>query len=867
MNRIVFLFVLLCQIVLSRLAAGENSLNPGWPEPTDTSRPWTRWWWPGSAVSEQGLTHQLEALSEAGVGGVEITPIYGARGWEENYVEYLSPRWVELLAYASSEAKRLEMQIDMATGTGWPFGGPHVAPENAASRISWEKGEPVIELTEQKVKRAAPGGEGLVLDPFSEEAMADYLERFDDAFAALPEGAVRAQFHDSFEYYGANWTDGFPGRFEEMHGYAIDEWLPALLGEQEGEWDEETIARLKHDYRITLDVLHQEYLQAWAAWAHGRGWQVRNQSHGAPANLLDLYAVADIPETEIFGSTPFPIPGLRRDPKAIRHGLDLPEPLVTRMASSAAHVSGKRLVSSETATWLRDHWKASLAMVKPEIDRIFLDGINHVFYHGTVYSPPDAEWPGWLFYASTQINPNNPWWEDASGLNQYVERAQRVLQGGSPGNDVLLYWPAHEIWQDPGDDLAKQLTVHDAGFVLDRPFGAVARKLKGAGYAFDYVSDRQVTQLEVVDGKLKAPGGAYATLIVPPAEVMPVDTLAALLRLAEDGAVVAFVELPKDVPGWGELEKRRAEFRRLLDAARGTLPRESGGRVFIGGATQAAQLAAAAREPMFDHGLECIRRKSGVGTDYFIANLTDETFDGWVALGSRPSSMVLLDPLTGRGGVAALRQEESGEVELRLQLAAGETIIARGLEAGLASGEVWTYLEPAGAAKPVDGPWLLSFEQGGPALPADAEMKTLRSWTELDDPDAERFAGTARYVTDFELSAEQALQEWVLDLGDLRDSARVRVNGQDVGTVWSLPFRIRVGDYVRGGENKLEIAVTNVAANRVRDLDRRGVDWKIMREINFVDIGYKPFDASGWEVEPAGLLGPVRLTPMREVPR
>ena len=140
-------------------------------------------------------------------------------------------------------------------------------------------------------------------------------------------------------------------------------------------------------------------------WSHAHGFMARNQSHGAPANLLDLYGTVDVPETELFGSTPFPIPGLRREEDEVRHDQDLPESLVIRMASSAAHVMGRPLVSSESSTWLREHWKAALSYAKPELDRVMLDGINHVFYHGTVYSPQDAPWPGWFFYAAAQFLP------------------------------------------------------------------------------------------------------------------------------------------------------------------------------------------------------------------------------------------------------------------------------------------------------------------------------------------------------------------------------------------------------------------------------------------------------------------------------
>ena len=99
----------------------------------------------------------------------------------------------------------------------------------------------------------------------------------------------------------------------------------------------------------------------------------------------------------------------------------------------------------------------------------------------------------------------------------------------------------------------------------------------------------------------------------------------------------------------------------------------------------------------------------------------------------------------------------------------------------------------------------------------------------------------------------------------MRESARVRLNGAEVVTAWSLPFRVRIGAQLKPGRNVLELEVTNLAANRIRDLDRRGVPWKIMREINVVNINYQPFDASAWDLTPSGLLGPVALVPLRVI--
>ena len=113
-----------------------------------------------------------------------------------------------------------------------------------------------------------------------------------------------------------------------------------------------------------------------------------------------------------------------------------------------------------------------------------------------------------------------------------------------------------------------------------------------------------------------------------------------------------------------------------------------------------------------------------------------------------------------------------------------------------------------------------------------------------------------------QVRADLARQAALLDLGDVRESARVRLNGRALGTLIALPFRLPVGAHLKAGENTLEIEVTNLSANRIRDLERRKVDWKIMREINFVNINYKPFDASNWPLTDCGLLGPVTLTPV-----
>ena len=156
-----------------------------------------------------------------------------------------------------------------------------------------------------------------------------------------------------------------------------------------------------------------------------------------------MKTTVDIPETETFGSSAFDIPGLRRDAADIRN-VD-PDPIMSKFASSAAHTNGKNLVSSETFTWLTEHFKTSYSQCKPEAEALFLSGINHVFFHGTTNSPQNISWPGWLFYASVEMNPNNSLWPHAQGLNNYIARCQSILQAGKPDNELLIYWPVYDV--------------------------------------------------------------------------------------------------------------------------------------------------------------------------------------------------------------------------------------------------------------------------------------------------------------------------------------------------------------------------------------------------------------------------------------
>ena len=828
----------------------------GWPfAVTPAQRPGVYWWWPGSAVTKADIDWSLGGYRDAGFGLVHVIPIYGARGAEPYQIPFLSPKWMEMLDHTVRKAASLGITVDMTTGTGWCFGGPDLPPDAVDATALYHEVTREVELVPaMKVKRAAPGGEGHMINPYSPRAMALYLRRFSKAFDESGAARPRAQYHDSFEYNG-NWSAELPDAFKANRGYDLRDHLDVFFGKTAS--DPDTLARLKCDYRQTLAELHCEAIRLWTEWAHQRGMITRDQAHGAGGNLLDIYAASDIPEPEMFGGPDYPIPGFLRDPATNRKAEN--DPRICMLPASAAHVAhpaGRQLVSSETGTWVNEHWHESLTQIKLEVDLFFLAGVNQMLFHGSCYSPREAAWPGWFFYAATEMNSRNSIWRNIATLTDFIGRCQAVLQAGQPANDVLLYWPIHDLWMNP-EGMQMPLSINGKVWMGEQRFGQAASLLLAKGYAFDSISETMVERLKVADKQLVAPGGTYRTLVVPACRYMPETTLRRLAELREQGATIVFEKaLPSDVPGLGNLEARRMQL--ALDKAR----LGKAGAIVAADAVAGLEQAGVAREPMADLGLRFVRRKVGDAYWYFIANHTAKDVDGWISLGVPFAEATLFDPMTGQSGRLSARSGAAAG-QVYLQLAAGEsTLLCAGMQSSLRA--AWPYVRMAGPPVALTGEWSVEFVEGGPELPSAYNTKDLASWTETPDAKAKAFAGTARYTLRFTAPDGKA-DDWMLDLGDVRDSARVRLNGRDVGALISLPFRTRVGSLLKPGENTLEIEVTNLSANRIRDLELRKVDWKIMKDINIETVNYTKFCPETWPLEQSGLLGPVALRPLTAV--
>lgn len=914
-------------ILFSFITLVSTAQNTSWPMVKAEMKPASRWWWMGSAVDKTNLLYNISEYAGKGMGGLEITPIYGVQDNDKNDIPYLSGQWMDMYKFTSSQAAKYGIKVDMNNGTGWPFGGPHVTIEDAATKVIFEKyqleggkslGTDIVvtdpkqktiatlsklmaysgkgekmDLTSkvvgnklrwvapsgkwnliavfngktfQKVKRAAPGGEGYVMNHFSQKAVNNYLSTFTDAFSRSNAPYPNSFFNDSYEVYGADWTPDLFEQFEKRRGYRLQDYLPEFLSENKTD----TSSRIISDYRETLgELLLENFTNQWTTWAHSHGSTTRNQAHGSPANLIDIYAAVDIPECESFGISDFHIKGLRVDTIRKINDSDLS---MLKYASSAAHITGKPYVSSETFTWLTEHFRTSLSQLKPDLDLLFTSGVNHIFFHGTTYSPKEAAWPGWKFYASADMSPTNSIWRDSQSFFDYVTRCQSFLQEGKPDSDFLLYFPVYDMWYNQ-DGRLLMFDIHKMQRRAPEFISAV-HDIVNSGYDVDYISDKYLLSTKTSAGKLITSGGAgYKAIIVPGADIMPLATLKHLFQLAKEGATVVFLDnYPKDIPGFSNLTQRKEElgkYKKVVcgrtDFKQTNIRTYDKGRIITGSdyslTLQACDIQH--EEMRSRYGLHYIRRANDDGYHYFVSALHEKDTEGWITLAVDAGSAIFFNPLNGTSGLARSRKQ-GGKTQVFLQLRSGESIIIKTFNKKLSDVPPWNYYEPENTSLVIDQGWKVKFIDSTPAISGEFVLNKLESWTELDQEDLKRNMGTALYSAEMNLPELKA-DNWQLNLGDVRESARLRINGQDVVTLWSVPFSANVGKYLKQGKNLIEIEVTNLPANRIADYDRRNIEWRIFKEINFVKLNYIKGDFAGWDIMPSGLLGPVILTPLKTI--
>ena len=894
----------------SASGVAEDDLFERFQTPPAEARPFFRWWWNGNRVTEGELRRELRVMHEAGAGGVEINPIALHETVERptgEALDWLGDAWGRTVEVAVEESQKLGMVVDLIVGTGWPFGGDFLAPEETIRGLEWEATsvegpatfeqtlpvdgagrrlvqlalypEPVgslgagVDLTDRvgpdgrvavevppgphrlyavverrrfrDVMFGAPGGDGPVLDHFNRGAVEAYLERTSEVLAAALGGrpgekGIRAFFCDSIELEGANWTSDLPAEFERRRGYALGPHLPLVLDTDVQTHADvaEAVGRIRYDLARTLAELFEErFIRPFHAWCHANGTLSRYQAYGYPwlyTDPLDGYLIPDIPEGDQWL---FNAGWVKQAPlDEIRYAI------WNKYASSAGHLKGRRIISSEAMTNTKGVFRAAPAYLKQATDIDVVTGINHLVLHGFNYSPPEAGVPGWVRFG-TYFGEHNPWWPYVRAWMDYAARLSAVFQASEPTAQVALLGPTADVWSEHGLD-------RNAWNTTPPYLHALWQALNHHGYLADYVNATILQGATFEGGTFRYGPMRYEVLIVAGAERLEPTTAQALRRFAEAGGRIVFVGgVPRRAPGWLDQEASDADVQEAL----ADLPSRYPERVrtvaepgepypiaWAGETMRSTGVRPDVRLAQPDPKLYFTRHRAGERDVFFFVNMDRErTLPLDARLPTSEKTPWRWDPETGERAVFPTGADHN---RIEAELAPLESLLL--------------VCEPGQAAPPpptsvvasedpfarVTGPWSVTF---APVVGAPYEA-TLPALVDLgQSADHDTFAGTATYRTPFRL--DDPLSAAVLDLGDVREVAEVTLNGTPLGVRWWGRRRYDVGGLLRKGENVLEVRVATLLYNYVRSLQD--------------DPHARYWMEQGGDAPPlpSGLIGPVRL--------
>jgi hypothetical protein len=818
-------------LLMTGLAPGETvaDLLRAFEHPPDDSRIMMRWWWFGPSVTKLELEREMRLMKAGGIGGFEVQPVYPL-ALEGNF-PYLSDEFIDALRFTSEKARELGLRMDVTLGSGWPFGGPHIPITKAAGRLRCDRvpvsegisSVPMPNLTEgekllaaflaenhqrldqvdrgrlrlpsdlhgshavlffiasrtgQTVKRPAVGAEGFVLDPYDRSAIDTHLNKVGDrlmpAFGKNPPYAV---FSDSLEVYNADWTGDFIQEFERRRGYDLTPYLPALV-EDIGE----KTASVRHDWGKTLTELADErYLTPLRDWARQHGTRFRSQTYGTPPVNLSSNSLVDLPGGE---------------------GTQWRQFSTTRWASSASHLYGKPVTSSETWTWLHSPaFRATPLDMKAEADLHFLQGVNQLIGHGWPYSPESAGSPGWRFYAAAVFNDHNPWWLVMPDITAYLQRVSFLLRQGKPANDVAVYLPTDDAWA--------QFTVGHVSVsgLMDSLLGPnVIPQILDAGYNFDFIDD----------GAIERVGVPYPVLVIPGAQRIPDATSRKLEEYVKNGGIVITTRREEQSLG-RELNARLTPdvktapeigfiHRKLEFAEVYFLVNTSNHPVHSEAVFRVKGLEAAWWDPFAGevHGassttLDLAPYESRVLV--FSKQHFEDRVHGTADVIDISSDWKINFPRLGRSGVLSTFRSWTDDEETRFF--SGEAIYEKTV----------TVTHPGRET-------FLSFGEGMP-LAQGRLANGMRAW--LESP--------------------------------VREAAVVYVNEKRAGPVWRPPYEVNVTGLLRPGENKIRVVVGNLAINELAG--KSLPDYKLLNSL--YGVRFQAQDMENLQPLPAGLLGPVHL--------
>jgi hypothetical protein len=523
---------------------------------------------------------------------------------------------------------------------------------------------------------------------------------------------------------------------------------------------------------------------------------------------------------------------------------------VCKQTASAAHIYGRKTASAEAFTSFAPDWDNGPALLKPIADVAFCEGINRIAFHGMTATRPQDGKPGYEFFAGTHFNPNVTWWNQAAGpWVSYINRCQALLQSGLFAADVIYY---------NGDGAPNLVDVKHV------PTGL------GKGYDYDVCNEEVLlTRLSVKDGKIVLPDGmSYRVLVLPQTTKMPAPVAQKLRELVQAGATVIGPK-PLTDPGLKNHPQCDDEVRKIGEELWGG--KVGKGWVFDG-KTEREVLLADGVLPDFeaaganDTFIDFIHRTTPEAEIYFLANRKDRPEKVTATFRQTGRQPELWNPVTGEQRDLPQFKIETGCTSIPLEFDPNGSmfvVFRKPTTATAGEGSNFPSLE---TAQTLEGPWTVQFDKEwfyptagliGEAAEGKLVFDKLEDWSKRPEDAVKHFSGTAVYKKNFPVSAVPSPgSKTFLDLGSVSETAKVTLNGKDLGVVWCAPRRVDITEALKPGENELEIEVVNNWPNRLIG------DGKLpagQRRTRTNIEKYNPPKTGEHALQPAGLLGPVSI--------
>ena len=744
------------------------------------------------------------------------------------------------------------------------------------------------------------GGKGLECDKLNPEVVRFQFDQwFGEAFRQIgPElaGKVLKRFHvDSWECGSQNWSPVLQTEFKKRRGYDILPYLPVLAGipVKSADFSERVLA----DVRQTIaEVMVDNFYKISAEDAHKKGCLFSAESV-APVMVSDgmlHFKEVDLPMGEFWMNSP---------------SHDKPNDILD--AISGAHIYGKNIVQAESFTAIRFDWNEHPGMMKTLADRNFALGVNKMFFHVFTLNPWKDRKPGMtLDKVGTFFQRDQTWWKPGKAWFSYITNCQNLLQQGKPVVDIAVFTgeetPRRAILPDRlvhilpgifGREKVEQERIRLLNKEIpmrEMPYG-VKTQVNMAdsenwvdpfkGYAYDsFNRDALLNLARVENGRIVLPGGASYGLLVVPGKMkmspdggdrMSVEVARKLLDLANQGAILILTEKPEHTPGFqsglNSDQKLKEVVDELFSGNRTSFVDASGGKflswkkgkgIIIQGPYEAStfnelgiqkDFVAKGETGQQEGFVAWNHRKDGQKDLYFVANQLDKPRS--LELTFRVGNKVpeLYNPVNNETRPCTQWKTENGTTKLSYRFEPNESLFIIFKEGAAISRYGKNWLETV-AEMTLHGEWKVQFDPafGGPVHPVT--FTELTDWSKNLDEHIRYYSGTAIYRKSFQwgknLKEGDAL--W-LEMSSFAIIVEVKLNGQSCGICWTPPFRVRIDQALRKGNNNLEIAITNTWANRLMGdhnlPENKQITWTTA-----------PYRLSGKPLLPAGLLGPVRIS-------